>query len=235
MKDNNWLVDYCKAQVGRPYWFGTFGQIGSASLYQSKQNQYPNQYPPKKFTKDSFVKGYGKKVHDCAGLIKGALWCDSYDDPTPVYKASEDYGANKMFTNATKNGSMETFIDLPGILVFKGTDKTKNHVGVYIGNGKCIEAKGHNYGVVTSDISTWKYWCMSNLFTYGESVPVHEPTIEVYKVKVNTVLNVRKGPGTNYPVVGKLKNGVMVSVYETSGTWARIGTDKWVSMNYLHS
>lgn len=166
MKDNNWIVDYCKAQVGRPYWFGTFGQIGSASLFETKKSQYPANYPPKKFTKDSFVKQYGKKVHDCAGLIKGALWCDSFDDPTPSYRASEDYGANKFFTNATTNGKMDSFIDIPGILVFKGTDKQKSHVGVYIGNGKVIEAKGHSYGVVVSDLSDWKYWAKCNLFVY---------------------------------------------------------------------
>lgn len=175
MKDNNWLVDYCKAQVGRPYWFGTFGQVGSASLYQSKQNQYPNNYPPKKFTKDSFVKQYGKKVHDCAGLIKGAIWCDSFDDPTPTYKSSEDYGANKFFTNATKNGTMNTFIDLPGILVFKGTDKQKTHVGVYIGNGKVIEAKGHTAGVVISDVSGFKYWSMCNLISYSDAILPADP------------------------------------------------------------
>ena len=235
MKNNSWLVDYCKAQVGRPYWFGTFGQLGSSSLYQSKQNQYPNQYPPKKFTKESFVSGYGKKVHDCAGLIKGALWCDSYDDPTPAYKASEDYGANKFFTNATKNGPMSTFIDVPGILVFKGTEKTKSHVGVYIGNGKVIEAKGHNYGVVVSDLSGFKYWAQSNLFVYTTSEIPNEPSDNTYTVKVNTCLNVRKGPGTNFPVVGKLYNGNKVTVYETKNGFGRIGDSKWVSMNYLRS
>ena len=175
MKDNNWLVEYCKHQIGRPYWFGTFGQIGSSSLYESKKAQYPNYYPPKKFTKDSFVKQYGKKVHDCAGLIKGALWCDSFDDPTPSYKSSEDYGANKFFTNATKNGKMNSFIDLPGILVFKGTDKQKTHVGVYIGNGRVIEAKGHSAGVVESSVNDFKYWGQCNLITYSDAVVSPSP------------------------------------------------------------
>lgn len=175
MKDNNYLVEYCKHQIGRPYWFGTFGQIGSSSLYESKKAQYPANYPPKKFTKDSFVKQYGQKVHDCAGLIKGALWCDSFDDPTPSYRASEDYGANKFFTNATKNGKMDTFIDIPGILVFKGTDKQKTHVGVYIGNGRVVEAKGHNYGVVESSVDGFKYWAQSNLFAYTDAIITPDP------------------------------------------------------------
>ena len=175
MKSNTWLVDYCKHQVDRPYWFGTFGTVASASLYKSKCNQYPNQYPPKKFTKESFTKQYGQKVHDCAGLIKGAIWSDSFDDPNPSYKASEDYGANKFFTNATKNGTMDSFIDMPGILVFKGTDKSKSHVGVYIGNGKVIEAKGHSYGVVESSVSGFKYWAQCNLIVYENAAPAPAP------------------------------------------------------------
>ena len=232
MKNNTWLVDYCKAQVGRPYWFGTFGQIGSASLYESKKAQYPSNYPPKKFTKDSFVKEYGKKVHDCAGLIKGALWCDTYDS-VPKYNASEDYGANKFYTNATQKGSMDSFIDVPGILVFKGTDKSKSHVGVYIGAGKVVEAKGHNYGVIVSDVSTFKYWGQCNLITYTSDTAPVEPDKKEYTVRVKTCLNVRKGPGTNFPIVGRLYNGNKVTVYEVNGTWGRIGSDRWVSMNYL--
>lgn len=191
MKNNKWLVDYCKAQVGRPYWFGTFGTVASLALYKSKSNQYPKEYPPKKFTKESFTKQFGQKVHDCAGLIKGALWSDSIDDPNPKYKASEDYGANKFFTNASKNGSMDSFIDMPGILVFKGTDKKKSHVGVYIGNGKVIEAKGHNYGVVESSVSGFKYWAQCNLIVYENAAPAPAPTPEP-KPEPNTY-TVKKG------------------------------------------
>ena len=175
MKNNIWLVDYCRHQLGRPYWFGTFGTLGSEKLFQAKQNQYENHYPPKKFTKESFVKQYGKKVHDCAGLIKGAIWSDSFDDPNPSYKSSEDYGADKFFTNATAHGTMDTFRDIPGMLVFKGTDKKKSHVGVYIGNGKVIEAKGHTYGVVESQTSNFKYWAQCNLIIYENAAPAPTP------------------------------------------------------------
>lgn len=54
-----------------------------------------------------------------------------------------------------------------------------------------------------------------------------------YTVSVNSVLNVRKGPGTNYPIVDQLKNDTKVYVSETSNGWGKIGTDRWVSMNYL--
>ena len=37
-KTNTGLVAYAKAQLGLPYWYGTFGQIGTEALYNSKKN-----------------------------------------------------------------------------------------------------------------------------------------------------------------------------------------------------
>ena len=37
MKSVSWLIEYVKAQKGKPYWFGTFGQTGSAVLNKSKK------------------------------------------------------------------------------------------------------------------------------------------------------------------------------------------------------
>mgnify|MGYP004559290959 FL=1 len=57
-----------------------------------------------------------------------------------------------------------------------------------------------------------------------------------YKMYVNTKiknLNVRKTP--NGVKVGSLKKGTAVTVYETSGGWSKIGTNKWVSSDYLAS
>lgn len=52
-------------------------------------------------------------------------------------------------------------------------------------------------------------------------------------VNVNTRLNVRNSVwGT---VVGKLYDGDRVTVYETSGNWARIGDSRWVCSDYLVS
>lgn len=48
-------------------------------------------------------------------------------------------------------------------------------------------------------------------------------------------LNVRSGAGTNNSIVGRLYNGDKVTVYETKGSWSRIGDDRWVSSNYLSS
>lgn len=52
-------------------------------------------------------------------------------------------------------------------------------------------------------------------------------------VKVNTSLNVRSGPGTSYNVVGRKYNGDKVTVYKENSNWSNIGTNEWVSSDYL--
>lgn len=52
-------------------------------------------------------------------------------------------------------------------------------------------------------------------------------------VKVNTSLNLRSGPSTNYSIVGRKYNGDKVTVYKESSNWSNIGTNEWVSSDYL--
>ena len=52
-------------------------------------------------------------------------------------------------------------------------------------------------------------------------------------IKANGGLNVRNAP--NGTRISGLANGTRVAVYETSGSWSRIGNGQWVSSNYLVS
>ena len=158
------LVEYAKAQLGRPYWYGTFGQAASKELYDQKKNQYPNYYT-------TAYNGTTEKVHDCVGLIKGYLWCDSPEDTTPVYNASQDKSANGMHTACKTKGEMPTMPDIPGLLVFYN-----NHVGVYIGNGEVIEARGRKYGTVKTKLTDrpWTSWGYCPYVTY--EAPKQEET-----------------------------------------------------------
>lgn len=150
-KTNTGLVEYAKAQLGLPYWYGTFGQIGTAALYQEKKRQYPNQYPPQKWTEESFKIQYGQRVTDCAGLVKGYMFSET---PTsaPVYNPKYDLSANGMMAACDQSGKIENIPEVPGLIVWKN-----NHVGIYITGGKVIEAKGHAYGVIQSRISDTKW------------------------------------------------------------------------------
>jgi len=91
--------------------------------------------------------------------------------------------------------------------------------------------------------NTKNFWIFSN--DSGTAAPKQETTTKKdtssgstsnssYTMYVTASwLNVRKGPGTNYTAVDCYKNGTKVTVYETSNGWSRIGTDKWVSSQYL--
>ena len=54
-----------------------------------------------------------------------------------------------------------------------------------------------------------------------------------YVATQSAPLNVRSGPGTNYNIVGSLSKGTKVTVVATRGKWSRIGTNRWVSSEYL--
>ena len=163
-KTNKGLVEYAKAQLGKPYWYGTFGQTASASLLASKRNQYPQYYKQSKY-KVVFTTQYGKRVHDCVGLIKGYLWSNS-PTATPKYNVAQDVSANGMLAKCKEKGSISTMPDIEGVLVFMD-----GHVGVYIGGGYVIEAQGHDEGVVKTALKSrkWKNWGKCPYITYEEA------------------------------------------------------------------
>lgn len=152
------LVAYAIAQLGRPYWYGTFGQSASQELHQQKKQQYPRQY-------EWEYDGTTEKVHDCAGLIKGYLWGNAPEDGDPVYNPAQDKSANAIYTACKTKGEMPTMPDVPGLLVF-----FPGHVGVYIGNGEVVEARSRRYGVYKSKLTErpWKTWGYCPYVTYGQ-------------------------------------------------------------------
>lgn len=154
------LVEYALAQLGRPYWYGTFGQGASKSLYNQKKNQYPKQY-------EWEYEGATAKVHDCVGLIKGYLWSGNSEDMNPKYDQAQDKSANAMYTACKSKGEMSTMPEVPGILVF-----FPGHVGVYIGNGEVVEARSRRYGVYKTKLADrpWKTWGYCPYISYEQKM-----------------------------------------------------------------
>lgn len=179
-KTSRGLLEYATAQLGKPYWFGTFGQTADQSLLDNRRAAYPQYY-----TATDFASQFGERVHDCVGLIKGYRWSDT---PTsaPVYVPSQDVSAQGLFAQcSTTFGAVGDenwrvlYSGYPGICVFiqeTNPDSGKNeitHVGVSAGNGTVIEARGHAYGVVRTNLADrpWTWWGMPDWLADNTGVP----------------------------------------------------------------
>lgn len=167
-KTNAGLVAYAKAQLGKPYWYGTFGQTASAALLAQKRTQYPGYY-----TADDFESQFGQKVHDCVGLIKGYRWCDT-PDSEPAYKSVQDVAVSGLYMSCPESGSIDTMPDIPGVCVFM---RDMSHVGVYIGGGYVVEATGHARGVVKTKLAGrgWGLWGKPRWISYEAAATSAQP------------------------------------------------------------
>jgi len=181
MKKVSEVTKYIKSQVGNPYWYGCYGQTATASLLKQKKGQYPERYDRSKFNQ-GWEHQYGQRVHDCVGLIKGALWSNSATS-APKYNASQDISADGMLAKCTEKGPFSTMPDEEGLLVFYS-----GHVGYYIGNGEVVEARGHNYGVVITRLSArgWKSWGRCPWIDYSE---VGKTAVNQTTAKQSTTVN----------------------------------------------
>lgn len=176
-----YLVMYAKAQVGNPYWFGCYGQISNVSVWTAFKRTYPQYYTEERKQRAKSRGDYGKKVHDCRGLLLGALW--TYPRGTnmsPVYVPSQDMDANTIYAKAKEKGPISTIPKIAGIAVWKN-----NHIGIVEkidenGDIIIIEALGFDYGVVRSKLKNRSFtnWCKPHFVEYdtiGNSEPVEEP------------------------------------------------------------
>ena len=117
-------------------------------------------------------KWIGYRVWDCSGLI---MWAFAQCGIKGVYHGSNTQWAK--FTNVKgklKNGKPTDGHELrPGSGVFLcDENNSRHHVGLYIGNGKVIEARGTYYGVVMTDVSRWDEWAEWKDVDYEGAMPV---------------------------------------------------------------
>lgn len=167
MLTNKGLVDYARKALAEKwgYVWGTFGQVLTETLYQQKLQQYPDQVGSfKAFIRANWL---GRKVADCVGLIKGYYWSES---GTLKYNPATDVNANSMLSLAKEKGVIDTIPEVPGLCVWK-----QGHIGVYIGNGQVIEARGTKYGVIQTPLrgtgsTPWTHWLKCPFIEYVEEV-----------------------------------------------------------------
>ncbi len=152
------------------YWYGTYWLKATSSLYNSKKGQYPSQYTSSRAAQYQKDIADGKMVADCSGLIKGFFWSKNNTQTSKYGDGFPDVSANQMISSCcSKTGSINTLPEVPGLLLWHD-----GHIGVYIGGGYAIEARGFSYGVVKTNVKdrSWEKWgqMSSKYLTYDQSV-----------------------------------------------------------------
>ena len=120
-KTPNGLVLHAQKALKEKWWYvwGTFGNVLTQSLLNSKATQYPA-YNGGAY-KAVHQRHIGETVSDCVGLIKGyCMWNDATDKP--VYRSDLDYNTGMMYNAATKKGTIKTIPEVPGAVSY--TDLT---------------------------------------------------------------------------------------------------------------
>ena len=162
------LVAWAKEWLGQPYWYGTFCNPCSTGLLEAKRKQYPGHYTSLRMARYKADIGSGKSCADCVGLIKGYVW---ERDGKIVYDSATDVSANGMYQAATEKGPIGTLPETPGLLLWNN-----GHIGVYIGHGEAIEARGFVYGIVQTRVASgsWTHWCQCPYIEYEAVQPQQE-------------------------------------------------------------
>lgn len=164
MYTNIGLVEHAKMALKERwgYVYGTFGSVLTEQLLKDKLKQYPSNV----VAYESFIRAnwMGKMVTDCVGLIKSYLW---WNGVKAVYSSLYDVSANGMYERAKEKGPISTMPEIPGLCVWR-----TGHIGVYIGNGEVIEARGTKYGVVKTKIKerTFTHWLKCPFIIYEEPI-----------------------------------------------------------------
>lgn len=98
-------------------------------------------------------------------------------------------------------------------------------------------AAPHPYHVVSQDGKGVYGWVDSNAITAKTASEPAAPKFESYTVRINTTINIRKGPGTTYGINGTVSNGVYTIVEEAKGVganlWGKLKSGAgWIALDW---
>lgn len=195
------LCVYAREAVGGGYCYGSSGEICTLS----RRKQWAEWNPSQKHNLLGIcAKWDGKRVWDCSGLFRGA-W-----RALLTYKSG---GATSIFTKwCVQTGAIETMPDEPSIAVFKGTEKQKEHVGLYIGGSAVVDARGASKGVVCGRIDSyrWTHWGRLADVDYDRNESALPIQAKVVNVKVG--LNLRTAPVLGDNTICLMEEGAVVDL-----------------------
>ncbi len=220
------------------YILNTWHTNWTQALQNSKITYMKNKYGSNWKSSDS-----AKKDSSYTAAMYGAQWINHWvtDCSGLFYWAFKElggymyHGSNTMWDKyCTSKGKLSKGKRTdgkelkPGTAVFvlkNGSDRS--HVGLYIGNGKVIEASGTKVGVITTEITNtkWAEWGELKGVKYeGGSTPAPSPSPSTPTTTGNAVVNavkvaLRSAPSTSADILLRVDKGETV---QADNGWTRV-------------
>lgn len=217
---------------GWGYIYGTWGTLWTKEKQQAATREMTIKYGSR---------WIGKMVTDCSGLVRWAMKQLGVD---VVHHATYLYTDWCRAKGQLQNGRRTDGQPLkPGSLVFlKGAEEKIHHVGVCVGDGIVIEAKGTQAGVITSGLEKWDHWGELKVvdYTNGEIVlPSDAEAKAAVRAEVTNPgkwLNLRARPDSDSQRIATIDPGTIVDILTEDQGWYQIRTGGrigWVDGKYL--
>lgn len=227
------IIDWARSKIGCGYVWGGAGQV----LTQSELNRLSRQYP-QYVSQEKNGKWLNKQVFDCASFVSNAL--------KEIGVKFVNGASSQWFRQPTKWAEQDTIDKLPRdkvCILYRQTSSTvMQHTGIYCGDGKVIDARGSNSGVIESALSSYK-WTHYGI-PKGLVENKNDEVIEVlYEAKVvaasGTTVNMRMKASSSGAIVERVPVGAIVDVLEeTNADWRKImykGTQGYMMTKFLES
>lgn len=179
------LIQHCMRYYneGWGYIYGAYGQIWTQAMQNRATDEQTVKYGQQ---------WVGKHVIDCSGV----WWLAMKELGSYMY-----HGSNTMWNKYTvakgrlSKGKRTDGQELkPGTAIFTGiNDGDHNHVGIYVGDGKVLEAGGTQKGVILTNVTLAKWTC------WGEMKYVDYGNTEKSEIKpADPTPTLRKGCKNEY-------------------------------------
>jgi hypothetical protein len=158
MKTGQALADYAEsllsAKANTWYMYGNNGRTITEQFIQVKKIQYPDRYSDDHIRE--LRKHIGKTGYDCSSIT------DLFVGP--------DRSANGWLAASMETGPIMSIPETVGLTVHYN-----GHMGIYVGNGWVVEARGTWYGIVKTKLSDrpWKNWAKVPGVDYTEGDMVY--------------------------------------------------------------